>query len=292
MLQEYSIADDHLKSKLPPVVSAAFSLLPHLLAAQILAQNSLLANYYTLLHDYCTDEDFPSPPPPMTDIMSAWNNDFQPAQREIESLACIAGGKTIRRPMTIENQANGKPLPIANSYPGRRVSSNAIQSGRPTSSKPPSSPAVSAAPEYPPSPDPNTRPKISSIPSQTSLSLAIPNYSSAVASPSPSESLTTHAPAGPRADYFTRDRLYSNSSIASIAAKKKPPPPPPKRLPSGQGFWVTALYEFAGQGQGDLAFREGDRIKVVKKTESTEDWWEGELRGVKGSFPANYCQPV
>ena len=228
----------------------------------------------------------------MTDIMTAWSSDFQPAQREIESLACVAGGKTVRRPLNTENQVNGKPLAIANSYPRRRVSSNSTQPGLSTWSNPPSSPAVGATQAYPPSPDPNTRPKISSIPSQTSLSLAIPNYGSAVASPSPSETLTTHAPAGPRADYFTRGRLYSNPSIASIAAKKKPPPPPPKRLPSSQGFWVTALYEFAGQGQGDLAFREGDRIKVVKKTDSTDDWWEGELRGVLGSFPANYCQAV
>ena len=81
--------------------------------------------------------------------------------------------------------------------------------------------------------------------------------------------------------------------MASIAAsKKKPPPPPPKRIPSNQGFWVTALYEFAGQGQGDLVFKEGDRIKVVQKTNSTDDWWEGELRGVQGSFPANYCQAI
>ena len=228
----------------------------------------------------------------MNDITNAWSNDFLPAQREIESLACVAGGKAVRRPMNMENQVNGKPLAIANSYPRRRVSSNSIQPGLSTSSRPPSSPSVSATPAYPPSPDPNTRPRISSIPSQTSLSLAIPNYGSAVASPSPSESSTTHAPARPRADYFTRDRLSSNSSIASIAAKKKPPPPPPKRLPSSQGFWVTALYEFAGQGQGDLAFQEGDRIKVVRKTESTDDWWEGELRGVQGSFPANYCQAV
>jgi len=39
-----------------------------------------------------------------------------------------------------------------------------------------------------------------------------------------------------------------------------------------------------------LRFREGDRIKVVKKTDSEHDWWEGELEGVRGSFPANYCK--
>ena len=53
---------------------------------------------------------------------------------------------------------------------------------------------------------------------------------------------------------------------------------------------MTALFDFEGQSAGDLTFREGDRIKVVKKTESTDDWWDGELRGKVGAFPANYVQ--
>jgi hypothetical protein len=73
--------------------------------------------------------------------------------------------------------------------------------------------------------------------------------------------------------------------------KKKPPPPPPKRIGSqNSGIFAVALYAFEGQNDGDLSFREGDQIKVVKKTDSTDDWWEGELRGVRGSFPANYCK--
>ena len=231
----------------------------------------------------------------MTDIISAWNAEFKPAQRNVESFACIAGGKAVRRPLKLEDQTNGNSVAVVNhrnGYPQRQASIQSIQSlqSTPSSSlKPPSSPAISATSD-PPSPEPYTRPKIPSVPSQTSLSLATPNYNSTLSSPSPGEALSAHAPAGPRADYFHRDRLSSASSLASIAAKKKPPPPPPKRMPSTQSFWVTALYEFAGQGQGDLVFREGDRIKVVKKTDSTDDWWEGELRGVQGSFPANYCQ--
>jgi len=291
--QEYTIADDHLKSKLPPVVTAAFSLLPHLLSSQIMTQNSLLGNYYTMLHDYCSEENFPSPPPPMGEIINAWEAEHRPVQREIERFACIAGGKAVRKSMKTDIQMQNNGANGRNGNIQRRSSSQSfqsIQSYHSASLKPPASPAISTTSD-PPSPDPHTRPRISSIPSQTLLSLATPNYnSSAVASPSPGDLLAIHAPAGPRADYFTRDRLPSSSSLASVAAKKKPPPPPPKRLPSSQGLWVTALYDFAGQGQGDLAFREGDRIKVVQKTNSTDEWWEGELKGVQGSFPANYCQ--
>nr|POE79722.1 isoform 4 of sh3 domain-containing ysc84-like protein 1 [Quercus suber] len=98
-------------------------------------------------------------------------------------------------------------------------------------------------------------------------------------------------------DYFAGERHASHSSLASAAAnavvgKKKPPPPvPAKRFPSGQNVqWVTAIYDFEGQGGDDLTFREGDQIRVVKKTESTDDWWTGELRGKTGSFPANYIR--
>ena len=288
MKQDYGIADDHLKSNLPPVITATFSLLPHLLATQIMMQNTLLSHTYTVLHEFCEEESFPSPPPSMNQVIAAWSADFKPIQQEIETgMTCLARGKAKNQPMKIEDCAHGSgaALTSRNGYPQRRSSSQS------QTLMPPASPAISAVSD-PPSPDQNERPRVYTGPSQTSLSLATPNYSpSGVRSPSPGDISKIHSPAGPHADYFTRDRLPSSSSIASIAAKKKkPPPPPPKRIPSTQGFWVTALYEFAGQGQGDLAFREGDRIKVVKKTESTDDWWLGELKGVQGSFPANYCQ--
>jgi hypothetical protein len=55
-------------------------------------------------------------------------------------------------------------------------------------------------------------------------------------------------------------------------------------------LYAVALYGFEGQSEGDLSFKEGDQIKIVKKTESRDDWWDGELRGIKGQFPANYCK--
>ncbi|RPB10464.1 hypothetical protein P167DRAFT_509402 [Morchella conica CCBAS932] len=83
------------------------------------------------------------------------------------------------------------------------------------------------------------------------------------------------------------------SDLSSIASKKKPPPPPPKKKKIGLGqTWARALYDFDGQDSGDLSFREGERILVVRKTESVDDWWEGELNGRKGQFPANYTEIV
>lgn len=44
------------------------------------------------------------------------------------------------------------------------------------------------------------------------------------------------------------------------------------------------------QAEGDLSFRAGDRIEIVKRTESDQDWWTGRVEGMEGQFPANYTQ--
>ncbi|KAG0067538.1 hypothetical protein BGZ89_005950, partial [Linnemannia elongata] len=94
-----------------------------------------------------------------------------------------------------------------------------------------------------------------------------------------------------------------NPMNTSIANKKSPsfssthsrsaPPPPAPSAPSvmaAKPVFVTALYDYAGEQPTDLSFSKGDRISVVKKTESTNDWWTGRLNGREGAFPANYVQ--
>lgn len=283
--EAYGSADDHLRGCLPRLLTSVFSLLPHFLAAQIHIQNSLLGHYYTMLHAYCTEEGFPNPSPPMDEVIRLWDDAFKPVQHEAESMFLLANGKAIRAPM---GQENGQgPLSVGNGY--RRPSGNSSFSR---------THSVSPARALPPSPSHDTKSKISSSPTAVSL-LSPTTPLETVNSPSPSLSTyqtpLSYSPAAPNMDYFSRDRQPSTASVASsasaaIAQKKRPPPPPPPRLPSQQMIFVTALYDFEGQGEGDLVFREGDRIKVLKKTDSTDDWWKGELRGVQGSFPANYCQ--
>jgi hypothetical protein len=56
------------------------------------------------------------------------------------------------------------------------------------------------------------------------------------------------------------------------------------------GKYAIALYDFEPEVQGDLAFKKGDRIRVLKHTDSKDEWWEGELGDAKGLFPANYTE--
>lgn len=239
-------------------------------------QNTLLAQYYTTLHNYCEDTGFQSPPPSMEDVISVWNRDFKPIQQEVEGINCIARGKVVHQPMSLGDERKNSSITGLNVRNGfRRPSSqNRLES-------------------EPATPDPRAR--VMRIPSQNSLAVFSPPAPQPTPSPeptptftspdfsthlTPASSYTAHSPAGPTGDYFQR-----------AVQKKKPPPPPPKRIGSqNSGVFAVALFAFEGQSQGDLSFREGDQIKVIKKTESTDDWWEGELRGARGSFPANYCK--
>ncbi|KAK4696255.1 hypothetical protein P7C70_g8409, partial [Phenoliferia sp. Uapishka_3] len=82
------------------------------------------------------------------------------------------------------------------------------------------------------------------------------------------------------------------AASSSLGAKRAPPPPPaPKPRPGAPGItYVTALYDYAATAEGDLSFAAGDKIQLVKKTDSAEDWWTGKLNGQEGVFPGNYVQ--
>lgn len=245
----------------------------------------------------------------MDDVIAAWAQSFEPGKREVESISIIARGRGIREPLNLSN--DGAPAPLGRQLsapppePGiRRASSGLIPSangGRPriTSSNS-TAPATSPTPSPQPSPKFGPRPDVKNSnyggllrPTDFTTASDLGRSSGQV---SPSQLRQTSA-----GDYFSSrnppspaSTIASNLSQNSIAAKKKPPPPPPpKRIGSGKPEeYVIAQYDFAGQGAGDLSFREGDRIKIIKKTQTDQDWWTGELAGRKGSFPANYCKPA
>nr|POE66158.1 isoform 4 of sh3 domain-containing ysc84-like protein 1 [Quercus suber] len=352
---DFETADDQIRQHVPPVTTAVISLMPFLLANQVMLQTTLVGQIYTVLDEYCRKHRLPSPAPSDEQIIRVWDEEFSGFRKELEEgIATIAHGKAIQRSMTIPNNDKSSVTGLgirnkASTYnpigrkPGQGAVPQRLISGAGTTSL--SSSAEVDGEEMPPSqpPRPNalssnvgsnaspsiplsSKPRIPSLsysqpthaapydqkltattPSwtdETALYGRPPPYDQANGSATPSSHYQTpisspHASALSvnSGDYFTGERRTSQSSLASaaanaVAAKKKPPPPvPAKRLPSSQnGQWVTALYAFEGQGGDDLIFREGDQIRVVKKTESTDDWWTGELRGKTGSFPANYVR--
>eukprot|EP00211_Chloroparvula_japonica_P006264 CAMPEP_0119157608 /NCGR_PEP_ID=MMETSP1310-20130426/52841_1 /TAXON_ID=464262 /ORGANISM="Genus nov. species nov., Strain RCC2339" /LENGTH=415 /DNA_ID=CAMNT_0007150227 /DNA_START=104 /DNA_END=1351 /DNA_ORIENTATION=+ len=53
------------------------------------------------------------------------------------------------------------------------------------------------------------------------------------------------------------------------------------------GQTCTALYAYAGDNEGDLAFAENDVITILDQSDPS-GWWKGSLNGVEGFFPSNF----
>jgi hypothetical protein len=277
---------------LPNLTSAVYALLPHLANAQILVQNNLLGLYYTALHSFCQEYGYPIPSAEWRQVQPEFDEVFAPLRREVETLQILQSGKALSSPFY------SRP----DSLQTKTVSThkNGLSSKKSYGSLPP--PIPTSHPTTPSALD------FTSKPTRTISNLSTNSYNR----PSPPASLASYRS---QSDYLSQPtglgarRTSSNgappsilshagssaslaSAAAAVAKKKKPPPPPPKRKPSStpQADYVIALYDFAGEGEGDLAFREGDKIRVTKRTQSEQDWWEGECRGMRGSFPANYCR--
>ncbi|RYP32158.1 hypothetical protein DL767_005394 [Monosporascus sp. MG133] len=319
--EEFTAADDHLRETLPPLVAATFSIIPPLLSSLVLIQNRLLGLYYTTLHNYCEEFKFPTPPPPMEDVIEVFMTDFEPARTEIESIPCVATGKAVRQSSKLpDDSINSRPPSVIENGPRRSASALVVGGGAATI--PPRPNRIPSAPIPSASPAAQTRPSIGSSYSTSKDHLAATDFTTASRLAQNSPSLSPNAirsRTDPPADYFARraststtastlslsatnmagvamplSNVANSSNVATsiIAKKKPPPPPPPKRGVSARqpDEFVVAQYAFTGQGAGDLSFREGDRIRIVKKTATDQDWWVGELGGVQGSFPANYCR--
>ncbi|RYP70468.1 hypothetical protein DL769_004957 [Monosporascus sp. CRB-8-3] len=304
-----------------PELAATFSIIPPLLSSLVLIQNRLLGLYYTALHNYCEEFKFPTPPPPMEDVIETFMTNFEPARTEIESIPCVASGKAVRQPSKLpDDSTNSRPPSVIENGPRRSASALVVGGG--TATMPPRPNRIPSAPIPAANPLAQARPPISSSYSTSKDHLAATDFTTAsrLAQKSPSLSPNaTRSRTDPPADYFARraststtastlslsatntagvatplsNITNSSNAAASIMAKKKPPPPPPPKRGVGArqpDEFVVAQYAFTGQGAGDLSFREGDRIRIVKKTATDQDWWVGELDGAQGSFPANYCR--
>lgn len=64
-----------------------------------------------------------------------------------------------------------------------------------------------------------------------------------------------------------------------------------KRQSAGPGQAI-AKFTFDPDQPGDLGFKKGEIITIIKKTQSETDWWTGRIGDREGIFPSNYVETV
>lgn len=68
--------------------------------------------------------------------------------------------------------------------------------------------------------------------------------------------------------------------------KPKPArPTAPKPVFGKKADQAIAKFTFDGEQDGDLSFRKGDIITILKRTDNETDWWTGKVAGKEGIFP-------
>lgn len=88
---------------------------------------------------------------------------------------------------------------------------------------------------------------------------------------------------------------FSNSRISSSNGTSSPSRPnssKPNFNGAAKSNQAIALYTFKGEQSGDLPFTKGDVIDIIKKSDTSDDWWTGRNNGATGIFPANYVELI
>ncbi|KAL8363395.1 hypothetical protein RB601_009254 [Gaeumannomyces tritici] len=91
----------------------------------------------------------------------------------------------------------------------------------------------------------------------------------------------------------SRSNTYSAGAAAATGKPGRPAAPKPN-FASKQALLkkneAVALFTFDADQPGDLGFKKGDVITVLKKTDSDNDWWTGMIGSRHGIFPSNYVK--
>jgi lipid-binding SYLF domain-containing protein len=93
-------------------------------------------------------------------------------------------------------------------------------------------------------------------------------------------------------DYVYRDSPTSPASTQA-SGPGRPTAPKPNFSAKAAGLnknEAVALFNFEADQPGDLGFKKGEVITVLKKTESDNDWWTGMIGTRQGIFPSNYVK--
>lgn len=94
-----------------------------------------------------------------------------------------------------------------------------------------------------------------------------------------------------RASTFGDDYSYSDRS----SKPGRPTAPKPvfgQKKANLQSDQAIAKFTFDADQPGDLAFKKGEIITILKRTDNETDWWTGRVGDREGIFPSNYVETV
>jgi lipid-binding SYLF domain-containing protein len=93
----------------------------------------------------------------------------------------------------------------------------------------------------------------------------------------------------------THSNTFSNNRD-SIRSEKPSRPTAPKpvfnKKASLGADQAIAKFTFDADQPGDLGFKKGDVITILKRTDNETDWWTGRVGDREGIFPSNYVETV
>jgi len=88
----------------------------------------------------------------------------------------------------------------------------------------------------------------------------------------------------------SNNNTNTNTPPRTLPTPQTPNRPPPTTQPPKQKQpQCKAMYNYTAQDDDELTIKKGDVITIIKEH---SEWWEGELNGRVGVFPANYVQKV
>ncbi|KAF2423381.1 DUF500 and SH3 domain protein [Tothia fuscella] len=109
------------------------------------------------------------------------------------------------------------------------------------------------------------------------------------------------SPSSPSGGNFSRNSTFSNDGFGGKTAPGRPTAPKPQ-IPQLTGIQqkkegmrpdqAIAKFTFEGEQSGDLSFKKGEIITILKRTENASDWWTGRVGTREGIFPSNYVETV
>ncbi|KAF2772381.1 DUF500-domain-containing protein [Teratosphaeria nubilosa] len=88
------------------------------------------------------------------------------------------------------------------------------------------------------------------------------------------------------------DYVYSDRKGPAPGRPAAPKPIFGAKTGAAEPGQAIAKFTFDADQPGDLGFKKGDIITIVKRTESEADWWTGRIGAREGIFPSNYVEVV